>query len=276
MQTLGRLWGPGPSEVARGKEAGLTVTEVPTERVDELVRSFERDGYVVVPSLFTEVELGALQADMERLQRAAAAGELAAKYAGDVLVGTFDGDHPLYVHYVMGVTELSARAAAGFAHPVVAALVERLLGHGAYLWDYNGHGAVYQDARPGPGMTYSRIGWHSDHQSRPTSDIWPGIAVTFHFDGTSPANGFLRVVPGSHRLPPEPMPPGFEKVPGEVAVYCDRGDVMLHHSDLWHSAARATEDPPGGVRRHLRGTYLGGRRLAPDEELEPFNKNAAR
>jgi hypothetical protein len=71
-------------------------------------------------------------------------------------------------------------------------------------------------------------------------------------------------------------PHGFEKVPGEVGVYCERGDVMLHHSDLWHSAARATEDPPLGVRRHLRGTFLGGRRLEPDERLEPFNKNAAR
>jgi ectoine hydroxylase-related dioxygenase (phytanoyl-CoA dioxygenase family) len=125
-------------------------------------------------------------------------------------------------------------------------------------------------------MTYTRIGWHSDHQSRPTSDIWPGVAVTFHLDATSPANGFLRVVPGSHRGTDEGMPVGFEKVGGEVGVYCDRGDVLLHHSDLWHAAARATEDPPAGIRRHIRGAYLGGRRLAPDEDLEPFNKNAAR
>jgi ectoine hydroxylase-related dioxygenase (phytanoyl-CoA dioxygenase family) len=125
-------------------------------------------------------------------------------------------------------------------------------------------------------MTYTRIGWHSDHQSRPTSDIWPGLAITVHLDATSPANGFLRVVPGSHLGGTEDMPRGFEKVPGEIGVYCDRGDVMFHHSDLWHSAARATEDPPLGVRRHLRGTFLGGRRLAANEELEPFNKNAAR
>jgi hypothetical protein len=176
----------------------------------------------------------------------------------------------------MGVTELSAPAAAAFHHPVVTDLVGHILGPGAYLWDYNGHGAVYQDARPGPEMTYSRIGWHTDHQSRPTSDIWPGVALTFHLDATSPANGFLRVVPGSHLGATDGLPRGFEKVRGEIAVYCDRGDVMLHHSDLWHSAARATEDPPGGVRRHLRGTILGGRRLRPDEELEPFNKNAAR
>jgi len=152
----------------------------------------------------------------------------------------------------------------------------RILGEQFYAWDYDGHGAVYQDARPGDGMTYTRIGWHSDQQSRPSSDIWPGVAVTIHLDATSPANGFLRVVPGSHRGTDEGMARAFEKIPGEVGLYCERGEVMLHHSGLWHSAARATEDAPLGVRRHVRATFLGGRRLAPDEQLEAFNKNAAR
>jgi ectoine hydroxylase-related dioxygenase (phytanoyl-CoA dioxygenase family) len=102
------------------------------------------------------------------------------------------------------------------------------------------------------------------------------VAVTLHLDATSPANGFLRVAPGSHRRSADGMPLGFEKVDGEVGIYAERGDVMLHHSDLWHSAARATEDPPQGVRRQIRGTFLGGRRLAPNEDLPPFNKNAAR
>ena len=84
------------------------------------------------------------------------------------------------------------------------------------------------------------------------------------------------VVPGSHLWPTDGMPLGFEKIAGEVAVYCDRGDVILHHCDLWHSAARATEDPPGGIRRHLRGSWNAGRRPEPGEEIEPFHKNAAR
>jgi hypothetical protein len=253
--------------------------EVPvstTLAADRVVSDFAASGYAIVSGLFSGSELRELQSEMEELQRRAGAGELAARHAGDMFLAPFEGDQPPYVHYVNGITEISPAAEAAFSHPVVIDLVGRFLGPAAYLWDYNGHGAVYQDARPGEGMTYTRIGWHSDHQSRPTSDIWPGVAVTFHLDGTSPANGFLRVVPGSHLGGTEGMPLGFEKVPGEVGVYCERGDVLFHHSDLWHSAARATEDPPLGVRRHLRGTFLGGRRLAPDEELEPFNKNAAR
>jgi ectoine hydroxylase-related dioxygenase (phytanoyl-CoA dioxygenase family) len=106
--------------------------------------------------------------------------------------------------------------------------------------------------------------------------MWPSVAFTIHLDATSPQNGFLRVVPGSHLGPPNGMPLGFEKISGEVAVYCDRGDVLLHHSDLWHSAARATDDGPGAVRRHLRGGWYGGERLAPNHGVHDFVKNARR
>jgi ectoine hydroxylase-related dioxygenase (phytanoyl-CoA dioxygenase family) len=249
---------------------------VDTAARDDLLDRFERDGYVVVSGVFLARALDQLQGEMEDLQSAAAAGELGEEHAGTMFHAPFAGEQPPYVHYVNAVTQISPAADAAFHHPVLIDLLTQLLGPQMYFWDYNGHGAVYQDARPGEGMTYTRIGWHSDHQSRPTSDIWPGVAVTIHLDPTSPANGFLRVSPGSHRRTAESMPLGFEKVPGEVGVYCERGDVMLHHSDLWHSAARATEDPPHGVRRHLRGTFLGGRRLAEGEQLEPFNKNAAR
>jgi len=243
---------------------------------DTLLADFERDGYAVVSGLFDDASLDRLQQEMEDLRQAAARGELGAEHVGTVFMAPFDGDAPPFLHYVSGVTEISPAANAAFHHPVLLELVTRILGAQRYLWDYDGHGAVYQDARPGPGMTYTRIGWHSDQQSRPSSDIWPGVAVTFHLDATSPANGFLRVVPGSHHRSDEGMPGGFEKVAGEIGVYCERGDVMLHHSGLWHSAARATEDAPFGVRRHIRGTFLGGRHLGPDERLEAFNKNAAR
>jgi hypothetical protein len=72
------------------------------------------------------------------------------------------------------------------------------------------------------------------------------------------------------------MPPGFEKVPGEIAVYCDFGDVLLHDARLWHAAARATDDPPLGVRRHIRGSWHGGARLPAGHGVDDFIKNAKR
>ncbi len=249
---------------------------MPARARRDLLADFDRDGYVVVSGLLDGPAVDRLQREMDGVQAAASRGELDPEHAGTMFLAPYPGEQPPYVHYVNAVTKISPAADAAFRHPAILDLVKSILGPQMYFWDYNGHGAVYQDARPGDGMTYTRIGWHTDHQSRPTSDIWPGVAVTIHLDATSPANGFLRVVPGSHRRSADGMPLGFEKAAGEVGVYCEPGDVMLHHSDLWHSAARATDDAPGGVRRHIRGTFLGGRRLAPDEELEPFNKNAAR
>ena len=249
--------------------------------VDALTVAFQRDGYVVVAGLFTDEELTALEESLAALQRAVADGTIdRARYGGDYLTSVALGDTAPFVNYVKDVTRLSPAADAAFNHPVLVDLVRRCL-DGGEIWQFREHhgvqfGVVYQDSRPGTESAYTRIGWHSDHQAFPNSDFYPSIALTFHIDGTSPANGFLRVVPGSHRGTTEGMPLGFEKIPGEVGVYCDRGDVILHHSDLWHSAARATEDAPGGIRRHMRGSWNAGRQPAPGETIEPFNKNAAR
>ena len=127
-------------------------------------------------------------------------------------------------------------------------VIRHLLGDDAWLLEDDRFGVVYQDARPGDQSGYSRIGWHSDHQSGPHLDVWPSVAFTIHVDPTSPRNGFLRVLPGSHLGGTDDMPLGFEKVPGEVAVYADRGDVIFHDAHLWHGAARATDDGIEAVR----------------------------
>lgn len=246
-----------------------------------LAEAFARDGFVVVPGLFDDDELESLERSLVGLQEGIASGALdRSRYGGDYLTSVGESEQAPFVHYVKDVTRLSEEAHAAFHHPLVLELLRRCF-DGVEPWEMpeehgQRFGVVYQDSRPGREMAYTRIGWHSDHQAYPSSDFFPSIALTFHVDATSPANGFLRAVPGSHLWPTAGMPLGFEKIPGEVPVYCDRGDVILHHCDLWHSAARATEDPPGGVRRHLRGSWYAGRMPEPGEELEAFNKNAAR
>lgn len=102
--------------------------------------------------------------------------------------------------------------------PLVMEVTGRALGPDHWLLRSDDRTVVFQGARPGQGMTYSRTGWHTDYQSRPTSDIWPAVAVTVHLDATSPANGLLRVLPGSHRMTTDAMPLGFEKVLNEIAL----------------------------------------------------------
>ena len=181
-----------------------------------------------------------------------------------------------FAHYVCFATQASALADDSSTSPVLVEVNRRLLGPDAWLLDYEQFGVVYQDARPGPGSGYSRIGWHTDHQSGPHLDIWPGVAFTIHFDPTSPANGFLRVLPGSHLGGTEGIPPGSNGCPGELALYQERGDVLFHHADLWHGAARATADGAPAVRRHLRGSWHGGTRLEVGHGTDDFVKNALR
>jgi ectoine hydroxylase-related dioxygenase (phytanoyl-CoA dioxygenase family) len=247
------------------------------DELDELVGFYDDWGFAVMRGVYTEPELEALESDMELKQRALLAGELPER-CGTAVLDDPDaavGGEP-FAHYVCHISEVSELAdRAVRAEPLVAAM-RRIIGEHAWLLDYERFGVVYQDARPGQETYYSRIGWHTDWQSGPHLDTWPSTAFTIHIDGTSPANGVLRVVPGSHKVGPEAQPPGFEPVAGEVAVYAERGDVILHDAHLWHSAARATDDPPLGVRRHIRGGYYGGTPLDRGHGIDDFVKNAAR
>jgi len=245
--------------------------------IDGACASFAARGFAVLRGLYDDNTLDALQIDLEDLQRRLVAGELP-EACGTVILDDPDAviDGEPFAHYVCEITPQSARARAAVMHPAVVEAVQRLLGPRAWLLEDDRFGVVYQDARPGEGSGYSRIGWHSDAQSGPNLDWWPSVAFTIHLDSTSPQNGFLRVVPGSHLGGTGGMPPGFEKVAGEVGIYCDRGDVLLHHSDVWHSAARATDDGEGGIRRHIRGGWYGGTRPAQKHGLDDFVKNARR
>jgi hypothetical protein len=263
----------GPARSSLAAEPG--VFSVP--HLSGLDEFFVEHGFAVVRGLYTEGELQELEAELERQQQRLLDGELP-EVCGSVILDDPEAviDGQAFAHYVCHVTEVSPPTRIAVYHPTLVELNRRLLGAEAWLLEDDRFGVVYQDARPGDESGYSRIGWHSDAQSGPNLDVWPSVAFTIHIDATSPRNGFLRIVPGSHRGDTDSMPLGFERVPGEMALYCERGDVLLHHSDLWHSAARATDDGPGAVRRHVRGGWYGGTRLAPNHGVADFVKNAAR
>ncbi len=272
---------------------------LPAADLDAVEASYRRDGFVLLADLLSDGEVDAMQAECVDAQQRVVAGEVDARHGSTAFLDEA-AKADRFANYVEYVQELSPAVLAASASPALLAILRRLIGN-CWLRDSYNFGVVYQDARPGRESGYSRIGWHSDWQSAPSLEIWPSTAFTFHIDGTSPANGFLRVVPGSHlwatpapyrninnvEVPasakpfggwtqqpaPFEMPLGFEKVPGEVGVYAERGDVILHDAYLWHSAARATDD--ASRRRHVRGGYFTGDR-ASNEAAEEFIKNAAR
>jgi len=247
------------------------------EHLDEFEAYFALHGFATLRGAIDEDELAGAEAELVSAQQLLVAGGLGAHHSTDILDdpdAVIDGAR--FAHYVCFATRAAPRAERLVHQTPLVAVIGRLLGPDAWLLDYEQFGVVYQDARPGPQSGYSRIGWHTDHQSGPHLDIWPGVAFTIHFDPTSPANGFLRVLPGSHLAGTERIPAAFERVPGEIAVYQERGDVLFHHADLWHGAARATAEGEAAVRRHLRGSWHGGTRLEVGHGTDDFVKNAER
>jgi ectoine hydroxylase-related dioxygenase (phytanoyl-CoA dioxygenase family) len=263
----------------------------------DIVWFYRMHGYVVVRGLVREDELRRVKQDCLDLQRRAAAGELSDRHMPESMRHQPD-TLPNYVDHVSELSEAVRSVAEG---PTLQAIMRSLLGDGCWPGYLGGRQVKYQDARPGTDSQYSRIGWHSDWQAAPSLPIFPKVAFTLHLDATSPYNGFLRVLPGSHLWatpaqskvpsdgrvsdlpelvggytkapPPFPMPSGFEKLRGEVGVYAAEGDVILHDGYVWHAAARATDD--NARRRHVRGSYYTGEIPGPGEVTRSI-KTAAR
>jgi len=147
------------------------------DELDAAVDDFAAVGYAVVRGLYDDASLATLEAELLRLQ-----GELLAdalpERCGTVILDDPDAiiDGQAFAHYVCHATEVSDIVASAVRQPALVELARRTLGEAAWLLEDDRFGVVYQDARPGPQSGYSRIGWHSDHQSGPNLDTWPSMA----------------------------------------------------------------------------------------------------
>lgn len=273
-----------------------------TDSIGGLVDHYKEYGFAVLRGAIAPTLLGDLAEECADAQRRLVTGELDARFGTTELIeGDAEEKASRFANYVLRITVISPAARTITRADPVVAVIRALHGDGCWVGDDDRFGFVYQDARPSEESSYKRIGWHSDWQSGPHLDMWPSTAVTINIDETGPPNGFLRAVPGSHRWatpapyenvngavvpegsaaaggytdrpPPFPMPLRFEKIPGEVAVYAEAGDIFFHDCYLWHAAAPATD--PGARRRHVRGSWYAGTR--PERYGEgDFVKNAAR
>ncbi len=125
----------------------------------------------------------------------------------------------------------------------------------------------------------SDTGWHQDvrywsFSGRDLVNTWLALGPEF------PANGGLRVIPGSHRwqvgserldtdlfLNPE-HPDNKPAIETAVAVELDPGDVLFFHAALFHSATRNTTDE---LKLSVVFTYH-----SPGIDPRPGTKSAAR
>ena len=206
---------------------------------------YDRWGFVVLRDLVDADLIDAMETECVAAQRGVLAGELDARYGSRKYLDD-ERKAERFVNYVDHIEELAPAIGTALATPALVDLVTRILGPG--FWPGR-DGVVYQDARPGRESGYTRIGWHADWQAIPHLDIWPATAFTFHIDGTSPANGFLRVVPGSHLWATACAVREHQQRRRARRTPASR---RLHrHPAALADAARLREDPRGdpGVRR---------------------------
>ena len=270
---------------AAGKQDRILVmsfnSEFSVDDLDGAVSAYDQLGFVILKNAVSSRELDTIEDELKEAQDKLINGQLADRYGTELLDepgATFEGEP--FRHYVINCTELSATALSVAKSRLLTTFAKKVFdGRKAWLNDYARFGVVYQDARTDEGSKYSRIGWHADYNSDEGSEAWPGFAFTIHIDPTSAANGFLRVVPGSHKLDKHKDEIGawaFDHVEGEVPVFADRGDIILHDYRLWHAAARGTADGLSGRRRHVRGSWYAGQPYALDHGIGTFYKNASR
>jgi hypothetical protein len=266
----GRRW----EQLAGALEPWLLTWPLDAPGRAEASALFDDLGFVVVRGALDPADVDELADDLACVHQALMRGELDPRHAAPELEPpnqtTVDGR--TFRNYVVYATQASAVADRVVRTSPIGTLCPTLLDGPSYLYDYDRHGVMYLDARGA--SSYKGLVWHPDFESTPDLPIWPAVAFTIHLDATSPENGFLRILPGSHRVPPEQRPEGYAKVPGEVAVYCERGDLLLHHSHLWHAASRPSDD--GAVRRHLRGKWCSGTPIAPGAWDGSFDNSATR
>ena len=100
--------------------------------------------------------------------------------------------------------------------------------------------------------------WHQDGDPWEARGITEAVSLGVAIDPTTEANGCLRVIPGSHRLPPQRLRP-IEDPPNIFGVEIDSalvdesraialplapGDVSLHLPSLIHGSEPNTSDTP--------------------------------
>jgi ectoine hydroxylase-related dioxygenase (phytanoyl-CoA dioxygenase family) len=217
-------------------------------------RFYARHGYLVVPAVLTPRELGRLRSALaEVLGRAR---RLTRSTRTFWLVQGLDGRY-----HVKRVCDPIAQHRAFrdlVFHPRILDVVERLIGPSIQL----------QQSRLilKPRTPHAWFDWHQDYPAFPHTNF-DLLIVTVHLDDSTPDNGCLTVIPGSHRLGPLPHRFTFEGAPrtrvADRSVVADRsrwrrtpvpaGGIEVHHGNLLHSSeANLTDRPRSTVQLWYR------------------------
>ena len=199
--------------------------------VDQVVGGLERDGYAVVPGLFSPEEVAAARSDLLR-----------------VLEATPEGRNDFEGHRTRRVYALFAKTRAfdgAVTHPLVLGVADGLLGHCQL--------SAPTGIEIGPGEVAQVL--HFDDSIYPVPRPHDELVLNtmWALDDFVEANGATLIVPGSHRWVAE-RPSGSTPT---IAAEMPAGSVLFYGGSLWHGGgANGTDRPRLGVILEYAASWL--------------------
>jgi len=151
-----------------------------------------------------------------------------------------------------------------------------LVGEGARLGTNEKDGMVFNHYVNGPNSSFTKMGWHTDG----LRDVFHGgklnpmLNVGIHLDTLKPANGGLRILPGTHKQGIYRML--FRKKyfldndadKKEIAIIPEAGDLTIHDGRLWHRVAQSSVTGEESRRRVIYIPIIAGK-YQPKHEDSP-------
>lgn len=168
----------------------------PDEPLFSGLTRFDRDGYLMLPELFSPAETDELARELQRLCQ-----DPAVRASAQAICEP-DSDA---LRSVFRVQDFSPRFAALAADPHLLCWVQRILDDAVYLHQTR--------ANVKPGLQGKPFPWHADFETWHVEDGMPrmrAVSVALTLTENAPWNGPLMLVPGSHRV--------FVQCPGHTPV----------------------------------------------------------
>ena len=228
-------------------------TGVTTSLTGEQVAAYERDGYIVLPPVFSAGELEAFRSEADRILTLAVNASLAHRRNHPRTEMTVLADGSLRVRKLQPVNDLSELIASMSSDERLIGPMRQLMGDEPVLMEeklnYKQHVAV-----PGADLSCLFDSVPDDHfplhhdwgyyvqQGYPENTISSAIAID-----DCAGRGPIRVYPGSHLLDPPMVNPDRTSGDGRVfpetfadaervSIDAEAGSVMLFHAKLVHDS----------------------------------------
>ena len=255
-QPLGALFAPLPASEWN-----------PYQLTDEQVEQFHEQGYLSGVRILTDEQVQLLRGELGRLMDPAhPRHELFYEFHSNE-----SGSADSVLFHALGAWRIEPGFHDILWHPAFLRPAAQLLGGGVRFW----HDQLFSKPARHGGV----VAWHQDYSYWTRTEPMAHLTCWIGLDDTTPENGCLHYVPGSHRwelLPITGLAGDMEEImtvlsPGQrrefrpVAIRLRRGECAFHHPLMVHGSYENRSGEPR--RATVINVFRDGVRSASDSEL---------